>query len=203
MNPCDRERSERPIRLLGIGGSLRQRSKSLALLGTALRIAEDAGAVVTLADVRKLALPLYDPDRPLNDYPPTLSDLADAVRAADGLVLCSPSYHGSISGAVKNVFDSLNALRDDDPPYFAGKPVALMAVGDGGAANVLTALQHTTRALHGLTIPTTVIAGSKAIVDGEVVDELVQRRLRWMVDELIGLSLRLRPPAAALAGAWR
>jgi FMN reductase len=193
---------DRPIKLLGIGGSTRQRSQSLALLTSALRLAEASGADVTLADVRALALPLYDEDRPLDDYPASLSGLVAAVRAADGFILCSPTYHGAISGAVKNVFDALNALRDDDPPYFAGKPVALMAVGNGGAANVLTTLHHTARALNGLTIPTTVIASRKAIVDGEVADDDVQRRLRWMVDELIGLALRLRSPATAFAGSW-
>lgn len=187
------------IRILGIGGSTRHGSKSLVLLQNALRVAEAAGASVTLADVRELRLPVYDDDLPLDAYPATLSQLLTAAREADAIILCSPTYHGTVSGAVKNALDALNFLFDDDPPYFAGKPVGLMAMGGGGAANVLTNLHHATRALNGLTIPTTVIAGGSAIRDGEVSDENVQRRLQWMVDELLDLAVRLRRPAPDLA----
>jgi FMN reductase len=190
---------EEPPRVLGIGGSMRQGSRSLALLANALRLAEEAGAITTLADVRALSLPLYDDDLPLSAYPASLAELLEATRRADAFVLCSPAYHGTVSGAVKNALDSLNFLYHDVPPYFAGKPVALMALGSGGGANVLTSLEHATRALNGITIPTTVIASGRDIVAGEVIDETVQRRLRWMVNELLDLAARLRRPAANLA----
>src|SRR5688572_12241274 len=67
--------NNRPIRLLGIGGSTRQGSKSLTLLQSALRVAEDAGASTTLADVRELALPIFDNDLPLEAYPLALTQL--------------------------------------------------------------------------------------------------------------------------------
>lgn len=184
-----------PIRVLGIGGSIRQGSKSLVLLKNALREAEDAGAEVILADVRALDLPIYDDDRPLADYPSSLHELLAAARAADAFILCSPTYHGTVSGAVKNALDALNFLFDDDPRYLGGKPVALLALGGGGAANVLNSLHHATRALNGLTVPTTVIASGSAIHAGEITDEAVRRRLQGMVHELLDLTLRLRPVA--------
>ncbi len=186
-----------PVRLLGIGGSTRQGSKSRALLRTALSIAEEAGAEVTLADVRELDLPMFNDDLPLNDYPARLAGLVAAARAADAFIFCSPTYHGTVSGAVKNALDHLNPLGDDEPAYLAGKPVGLMALGGGGAANVLTSLHHAARALNGLTIPMTVIASGSAIRGGDVEDEAVQRRLRQMVEELIDYATRLRGPAAA------
>jgi FMN reductase len=192
-----------PPRVLGIGGSTRQGSKSLVLLTTALGQALQKGAIVSLADIRALDLPLYDEDRSLNDYPPSLAELLDAVRAADAFVLCSPTYHGTVSGAVKNVLDTLNFLYEEDPPYFAGKPVALMALGGGGAANVLTSLHHATHGLNGLTIPTSVIASGRAVVDGELIDETVQQRLGWMLDELLDVARRLRGPVPAFAGIQR
>lgn len=187
---------EPPLRVLGIGGSTRRESKSLILLRRALRTIEEAGAEVTLADVRALDLPIYDHDRLLQDYPSSLHELLSAARAADAYILCSPTYHGTVSGAVKNTLDALNFLEDEDPPYFAGKPVALMALGGGGAANVLNSLHHATRALNGLTIPTTVIAHGSAIRGGEISDEEVRRRLFRMVHELLDLAVRLRPVAA-------
>jgi FMN reductase len=181
-----------PIRVLGIGGSTRRYSKSRILLAGALRMAEEAGAVVTLADVRALDLPVYDPERPLDAYPPSLTDLLSATRTADAYILCSPTYHGTVSGAVKNALDALNLLGNDDPRYFAGKPVALMALGGGGAPNVLNSLHHATRALNGLTIRTTAIAHSSAIHDGEISDEAVRQRLNQIVHELLNLAGRLR-----------
>ena len=184
-----------PIRVLGIGGSTRQGSKSLVLLKGALREVEETGARVTIADVRALDLPIYDDDRPLEDYPQSLADLLAAARGADAFMFCSPTYHGTVSGAVKNVLDALNFLVDDTPRYLGGKPVALLALGGGGAANVLNSLYHATRALNGLTIPTTVTASGGAIREGEVIDEAVRRRLHALAHELLDLTARLRPVA--------
>lgn len=187
-----------PIRILGIGGSTRQGSTSLALLRGALGLAEAAGARVALADVREMALPIFDNDLPLEAYPVRVSELIEDARAADAYIFCSPTYHGTVSGAVKNALDLLNFLGDDVPSYLGGKPVGLMAIGGGGAANVLTSLHHAARAMNGLTIPTTVISSGSAIRDGEVRDEIVQRRLGWMVDELLDVAARLRRAPANL-----
>jgi FMN reductase len=192
-----------PLRILGLGGSTRQGSKSLVLLRTALEQAEAAGAVVELADVRSLALPIYDEDLPLSDYPPSLHALLAAAREADAYVLCSPTYHGTLSGAVKNALDSLNFLGDNEPRYFAGKPVGLMALGGGGAANTLTGLQHAARGLNGLVIPRVVIAGTSAVSDGDVADDQVRGRVRWMMEELLELAQRLRRPSPALTARHR
>ncbi len=187
--------TEAPIRVLGIGGSTRKGSKSLALLQSALHEAAEEGAEVTLADVRALDLPMYDDDRPLDDYPPSLHELLASTRAADAFIFCSPTYHGTVSGAVKNALDALNFLDGDEPRYLGGKPVALLALGGGGAANVLNSLHHATRALNGLTIPTTVIVSGSVIHDGAITDEGVRRRLQGMTRELLDLTARLRPVA--------
>jgi NAD(P)H-dependent FMN reductase len=68
---------------------------------------------------------------------------------ADAYILCSPTYHGTITGAMKNALDVLDYLAMGTPvdpaQTFKGKPVALMACG-GGGQNVINALYHTTRA---------------------------------------------------------
>ena len=81
-----------PLRILGIGGGMSERSRSRVVLRAALQLAEDQGAITTLADVRALDLPIYDADLPLEDYPASLAWLLDEVRAADGYILCSPSF---------------------------------------------------------------------------------------------------------------
>src|SRR5687768_11426743 len=152
-----------PVRILGIGGSNRKGSKSLIALETALRLAEEAGAESVLADVRALGLPVFDPDRPRSEYPPTLDWLLDEAWRADGYLLCSPTYHGTVAGGVKNVLDTLDLLGDAVPPYFGGKPVGLLALGGASAMNTINALYHATRALNGLAMPTLVIVPGGAV----------------------------------------
>lgn len=194
----------RPVRILGIGGSTRQGSRSQIVLETALRLAEEAGAWPVPATVRDLGLPVFDDDLPLAAYPPTLTWLLDEARQADAFLICSPTYHATIAGGVKNVLDALNFLGDDDPPYFGGKPVGLLAYGGGSAANVLTSLYHATRALGGLTVPT-VVAVPGSAVDGErrdVTDPGARRRLGVLVGEVVDLAWRLRRPAPVAAEPW-
>src|SRR5262245_33416100 len=136
------------LRILGIGGSTRLGSFSLVALKSALKVVEELGAQPVLADVRELALPVYNDDWSLGDYPSSLAWRLEAVRASDAILLCSPTYHGTIAGGIKNVLDALNYLWDDR--YVDGRVVGLMAMGGGSAANVINALYHTTRALNGL-----------------------------------------------------
>jgi FMN reductase len=190
----------RPVHILGIGGSTRLQSKSRIALAHALRLAEEGGATTTLADVRALDFPMYDADRPLADYPPSVHWLIAEAMRADGYILCSPTYHGTVSGAVKNALDILdylaNGTTEDPDQTFRNKPVGLMACG-GGAQNVITALFHTTRALEGITVPA-VVGVSNSVVDIEldqVRDESTIDRLRNMTDQVIDLAQRLRRPS--------
>ena len=196
--------NHRPIRILGIGGSTRRGSVSLALLKAALGAAETAGAQAVLADVRELDLPIYDPDRPLGEYPASMRWLLDEMRAADAYLLASPTYHGTVSGAVKNALDALNFLWDADPPYFGGKIVGLLALGGAGATNVINALHHTTRAMNGLTAPTTAIIAQSAFdpsdpIGGALRDEAAAQRLRQMMAEIMALTHRLRHATVTIA----
>jgi FMN reductase len=171
---------------------MRAASRSRAALQAALDIAAADGAQTRLADVRELALPVYNPELPLDAYPPTLAWLLDEVRAADAIILCSPTYHGTLSGAVKNVLDALDFLVDDTPSYFAGKVAGLIGVGNG-AANVLNALYHAVRAFDAFIVPTIVAAPEGAFDDeGRLVSEPVRRRLNRMVTQVLDLSRRMQ-----------
>ena len=137
-----------PVRVLGIGGSTRHGSMSLLSLTIALKVASEVGAETRLAAVRDLDLPMYNGELHLSDYPPSLHWLLDEVRAADAFIICSPTYHGTISGAVKNVLDSLEFLAADQPRYLGGKAVALLGYGGASAMNVINSLYHTVRTLN-------------------------------------------------------
>lgn len=186
----------RPVRLLGIGGTTSEKSWSLLPLQAALDRAAALGAETQLASVYQLDLPLFRTHWRLEDYPPTLAWLLDEVRRADGLILCSPTYHGTISGALKNVLDALIFLAWDTPPYFGGKPVAVMAYGGMTSMGVLQALTTCVRGLKGITVPTHVSVPERAIDRErvEIVDEQINARIDFMVRELLSFAARLRVP---------
>lgn len=58
---------EPSFRLLGIGGSTRLESRTLGVPKAVLTLVADQGAATTLADVRKLALPVYNEDIPFDE----------------------------------------------------------------------------------------------------------------------------------------
>ena len=192
--------SSRPPRILGLGGSLSRESRSLIVLETALRVAEAAGAETALLDPRTLALPLYDPDRHPNDPPPALVRLLTEVRAADGILLCSPTYHGTVTGAVKNLLDALDPLGRDDPSYLTGKVVGLIALGGGGAVNTLNALSHAARAFDAVVVPTwlAVPVGAVDVAARDIADPGVKQRLAAITEEVIELSRRLSQPVSEI-----
>jgi FMN reductase len=77
------------------------------------------------------------------------------MAMADGFVLVSPGYHGTISGLVKNALDYAEDLRDDPRPYFSGRAVGSIAVASGYQAAVTTlgALRTVVHALRGWPTP--------------------------------------------------
>jgi FMN reductase len=186
-----------PSRILGIGGSTRVGSKSLVALRAALSIAEEAGATTELADLRVLELPFYNSDKSWGDFPESLHWLIAATRRSDALILCSPTYHGTISGALKNALDLLDLMGDgaDGLPKqtLKGKVVGLIAAG-GGGGNVLTAMYHSVRALEGLVVPTVASIGNGVIDLGNdtLSDPNAIARLRAMAGEVVDLARRLR-----------
>ncbi len=183
-----------PVRILGIGGTTSAKSWSLVPLREALSRAEALGCVTSLATVYDLNLPLLHTDWHLEDYPPTLTWLLDEVRRADGIIICSPTYHGTVSGAIKNVLDLLIYLGRDTPPYLGGKPVGLMAYGGMTAMGVLTTLTGCVRGLKGITVPT-YVAVPEDCIDREriaIASERIDHRLDLMMSELVSFAGHLR-----------
>jgi FMN reductase len=187
---------DRPLRILGFGGTTSEQSWSLIPLERALKVAESAGCETTLATVHDLDLPLFRTDWRLEDYPDTLAWFIDEVRKADGLIICSPTYHGTISGALKNILDMLIFLAWDDPPYLGGKPVGVMAYGGMTSMGVLDALTTTVRGLKGITVPTQVAVPESAIYKPEaaIFSQRILDRIDSMVADVISFSARLRVP---------
>lgn len=145
--------SPRPL-IVGLGGTVRAGSSTERALAVALKAAEAAGAETRLFGGEFLArLPIFDP-RP-GSTTPEQTELAEAIRAADGVIVASPGYHGSISGVIKNALDTLELTRDDARPYLQGKPVGTIITADGwqAAGTTLMALRSIIHALRGWPTP--------------------------------------------------
>ncbi len=186
--------SDAPVRILGLGGSTRAGSITERLLTAVLGLADEAGAQTTLLSVRDLDLPMFNDDIPFGEQPDVVHTLLAEVRAADAFVLASPTYHGTISGAFKNVLDFLNVDNRVPRTYFDGRPIGLAAFGGPSALNVINALGHSVRGLRGMQVPTVLTAGRNAI-DGETAtfaDDATRARAEKMVGELILLARLLR-----------
>ena len=140
--------------IVGIGGTVRTPSSSERVLNLALAAAETAGARTRLIGGEVLArLPIYNPADP--GEPPERLALVEAVREADGVIVATPGYHGSLSGLIKNALDSLEPLRDDVRPYLDGRAVGCIVVADGWQAcgSALAALRSIVHALRGWPTP--------------------------------------------------
>lgn len=140
--------------IVGIGGTTRPGSSSERLVAMVLAEAEQAGARARLFGGAELAaLPHYAPENPQRTA--QQQELVEAVRAADGLVIGTPGYHGGISGLVKNAIDLLEDTREDARVYFDGLPVGLVvsAAGWQGGGVTLSALRDVVHAMRGWPTP--------------------------------------------------
>lgn len=177
--------SRKPV-ILGLGGTIRAGSSTEKALICALNRAEALGAEVRLLGGAFLGqLPIFDP-RPGD---PTLEQmqLADAVRAADGLIVASPGYHGSISGVIKNALDTLEMTGRDAQPYLTGKPVGtvITAAGAQAGGTTLMALRSIVHALRGWPTPFGAALNSASDLfdaDGACRDD----RDAWQLDTVAG-----------------
>jgi FMN reductase len=177
------------VKLVGIAGSLRDQSYSHQALAIAVEKARDLGAEVTVLDLRQLNLPFCDGSGDYSDYP-DVTLMQQAVKSADGLILVTPEYHGSVSGVLKNALDlmSFDELSD--------KVIGNISVLGGQAnSNALNDLRTIARWVHAWVIPEQVAIGQawQAFDDnGQLVDEKLAERLDKFVFSLVETAQKLR-----------
>jgi FMN reductase len=180
------------LTVVGIGGSMREDSQSERALSVVLQGARDAGAqTVTIAGT-DLVLPFYDPA--VFERGEVAHRLVEALREADGVVLVSPGYHGTVSGLVKNALDYVEDLRTDTRPYLEGRAVGCVAMALGWQATVttLTALRSIVHALRGWPTPLGAALNSAEVSfddHGAPSNPEVDRTLRTIGAQVVQFSL--------------
>ncbi len=161
----------KPIRLIGMSGSLRTGSYSNAVLET-LRERFAGRADIEVYDLAPI--PLYNQDFEGDKRPPIVKKLLADIGEADGLVLCAPEFNHSIPGVLKNAIDW--ASRPAFQSVLAYKHVAIMATSRGPLGGA-RCLEHLRVALDSclsriaLAREVLITACDTKIKDGRLVDE--------------------------------
>jgi FMN reductase len=139
--------------ILGIGGTLRAGSTTERTIEYCLAEATTQGAETAFVRGDGLAMPPYDPGQ--SERSAEARRLVELIRAADGIIIGSPGYHGSISGLIKNALDYTEDLRDDKRVYLDGRAVGCIACAAGSQTigSTLATLRSIVHALRGWPTP--------------------------------------------------
>ena len=192
--------------IVAVVGSLRDGSYTRTALKYALEAADRAGAETELLDLREYDIPVFDPDLDAAEQGDA-ERLLEVMRRADGVILGSPVYHGSYSGAIRNFHDYCSFDEYEDTV------VGLLATAGGGSfASTLDHLRITVRGVHGRVLPHQVgirnaadqfeptggAPDGRAFVDDDLQDR-VERLGRDLVEE--ARRLRVEPAGQSTARA--
>ncbi|MCC2033731.1 FMN reductase [Microbacterium allomyrinae] len=175
--------NDRPLRVVGVSGSLHEPSRTTALVRTILeRIGERVPAETTLIEVAALG-PSFAGALRRDEVAPEVEQALQTIESADLIVAASPVYRASFTGLFKHLFDFVGQYE------LVGTPVLVAATG-GGERHALI-LEHQLRPLFGffqaLTLPIGVYASNSDFTDYELTSPDVVRRVGQAVDRSLPL----------------
>jgi FMN reductase len=168
------------MNIIGLSGNVKRPSRTASLVETIVSTARDRlraeGHVIELVDAAPVLFRALRSDQ----LDAEGRAIIDAVEAADVLVVGSPVYRASYTGALKHLFDLV------DYRALTGKRVILAATGGTPLHGLMT--EHQLRPLFGffnaLTLPTAVYATEADFADYGIVNAAVRDRIERAVSEL-------------------
>jgi chromate reductase, NAD(P)H dehydrogenase (quinone) len=187
-------------RILAFAGSTRRDSFNKRLVPIAAKGARDAGAEVTLIDLKDFPLPLFDQDLEAEQgMPDNGTKLKQLFIDHDGLLIASPEYNSSITGVLKNAIDWVSRPAPGEPSLvaFRGKVAVLMSASPG-ALGGLRGLVHVRSILGnlGVIVLPDQIAVAKAREafqpDGSLIDPKQQAGIEALGKTLASFLMKLK-----------
>ena len=175
--------------IVSLCGSLRKGSYNRMLMQALPALAPPGMSVAEAPPFT--AFPLYNADIQAKGFPAEVTTLADAIRAADGVIFCTPEYNFSMPGGLKNAIDWVSRLPSQP---FAGKPVAIQSASPGplGGARMQYDLRRTLLFLDAQTlIKPEVFVGSCASRFDEKTGALTDEATRGFVKQQLEAFARL------------
>jgi len=164
--------------LLGVSGSLREKSRTALALRLLLGFAEEHGAEIRMLDLRAIELPLYRPDHAGGSAAELR--LGTDMQWASAVVLASPDYHGSMSGTMKNFLDY-------NWEECAGKVFGYVCSSHEKGLTVMDQMRTVVRQCYGWSMPYGVSFDGRTDFDSEgaLKNAKVEARLRMMARDLV------------------
>lgn len=129
-----------------ISGSLRKGSYNTMLVRFVGRSLD--GVEIDEILLNQLDLPMFSEDLEAEGFPAKADELKQRMIAADVILIASPEYNGSFSGALKNAIDWASRPREGEAALacFKGKVGGLLAASPG-AIGGLRGLRHVRQVL--------------------------------------------------------
>ncbi len=164
------------FKVLGVGSSLHEGASSTTALSTSLDFVKKQGAEVRLLDLKQTKLPFYDPTE--NQSIAEIKKVKDDVNWSDALILSTPDYHGSMSGAMKNFLDYFWA-------EFAGKTFGYICASHEKGLTAMDQMRTAIRQCYGWSIPYGVsVSDSDDFINGKITSKL-ESRLDMLARDLV------------------
>ncbi|MGO1167931.1 MAG: NADPH-dependent FMN reductase [Janibacter sp.] len=173
------------MNVLVLVGSLRADSTNRALAQAAITHLPE-GSTATVFD-RVADLPHYSEDLDAEGRAPAIAEeLRTAIAEAEGLIVVTPEYNGTLSSVVKNAIDWASRPRED--ACIAGTPAVVLAAS-GAPYGAEWARKDAVRALQvaGADVVEDTFgigASYEAFADGRLVDAEADASLRQLVTRL-------------------
>ena len=170
-----------PRRLLALSGTSRPGNFTSMALAVSTERLRQIGEDVEVVDARDLTLGF--PGLPQT---PDARRLITAAKAAHGVVLATPEYHGTFCAMTKLIIENLGF-----PSALAEKPIALVGVASGriGAIKSIEHLRGVMAHIGALVVPGSIsVSAIHAAFDpetGSCTDAATESALRGIADALV------------------
>ena len=180
-----------PIRILGVAGSLRQKSYNRGALRAATQLLPE-GTTIEIFELD--GIPGFNQDEEQNP-PAKVVELKRRIREADAVLFVTPEYNYSVPGVLKNAIDW--ASRPYGDSAWNGKPAAIMGASVGSIATA-RAQYHLRQMMVFLNMfpvnqPEVMIGNASQRFDeeGNLTDEQTKEFIRHLLRNLIDWTRRL------------
>ena len=166
------------LHILGIAGSMRQGSYSTQVLKMVLEEAKKYKTDTQILELRQVNLPIYDPSAS-NKSNNDIEMVSNALKWADSIILSSPDYHGSMSGAMKNFLDYFWE-------EFAGKTFGYIVASHEKGLTAVDQMRTAIRQCYGWSMPYNIsINGEKDFNSKRaIVNSVLMNRIKILARDL-------------------
>lgn len=128
-------KTEKPIRIGLISGSIREASINRKLVAAVALIFKDMGAKPVKISLSDYEMPIYNGDyEDANGVPPTTKKLIRRIKSCDGIFISTPEYNGSLPALLKNTIDWTTRVGTE---HFKGPYYGIGATTPGPMSGIM------------------------------------------------------------------